>query len=101
MLAQAPRFEPDALLPTVSLGDLALTATRPKDEVVARPRSSDVNPTEPGSASWTARTSEISSLMRGRHRVRPPVRPHRWSALGDCVYAAEANFLRALLDEQL
>jgi hypothetical protein len=42
MLAQAPRFEPDALLPTVSLGDLALTATRPKDEVVARPRSSDV-----------------------------------------------------------
>jgi uncharacterized protein (TIGR02246 family) len=36
MLAQAPEFEPEDPLPTVHVGDLALTATRAKDEALAR-----------------------------------------------------------------
>ena len=36
MLAQAPKFEPEAPLPSVVIGDLALTATVARDEAVAR-----------------------------------------------------------------
>jgi ketosteroid isomerase-like protein len=36
MLAQAPEFEPEAPLPSLIIGDLALTATVAKDEAVAR-----------------------------------------------------------------
>jgi uncharacterized protein (TIGR02246 family) len=36
MLAQAPEFEPEAPLPSVIIGDLALTATVATDEAVAR-----------------------------------------------------------------
>lgn len=36
MLAQAPEFEPEAALPPLIIGDLALTATVARDEAVAR-----------------------------------------------------------------
>ncbi len=36
MLARRPRFQPEAPLPTLRVGDLALTATRAKDEAGAR-----------------------------------------------------------------
>lgn len=36
MLAEAPEFEPEAPLPSVVIGDLALTATVARDEAVAR-----------------------------------------------------------------
>jgi uncharacterized protein (TIGR02246 family) len=36
VLAHAPHFEPEALLPTLISGDIALTSTAPKDEAGAR-----------------------------------------------------------------
>ena len=36
VLAQAPHFEPEASLPTLISGDIALTATAPKDGAGAR-----------------------------------------------------------------
>jgi uncharacterized protein (TIGR02246 family) len=36
MLAERPHFEPEDPLPTLRHGDLALTATRPKDDAGAR-----------------------------------------------------------------
>jgi uncharacterized protein (TIGR02246 family) len=36
MLAARPHFEPEELLPTLRYGDLALTATRPRDDAGAR-----------------------------------------------------------------
>jgi uncharacterized protein (TIGR02246 family) len=36
MLERRPRFQPEAPLPTLRVGDLALTATRAKDEAGAR-----------------------------------------------------------------
>ncbi len=36
MLADRPRFEPEEPLPTIQVGDLALTATPAKDEAGAR-----------------------------------------------------------------